>query len=152
MHGSFGIFFFEFKWNFGVHTRPDKNVPSGVTHPSEGANAPGSDVPSVALGSSLRFFCPEKRVAPRITPTLTGKRERTHGAVVEKVLLVLACVDKNPRMINTRGRVMEGKGLKAFPLLVPLTSFRLQCLAFFKLRSPTQSTFDCSSRPTNWRR
>jgi hypothetical protein len=53
-----GIFFFS---NFSeildkVRTRPDKNVPSGGTHPSEGANAPGSDVPSVALSTSLRSF------------------------------------------------------------------------------------------------
>jgi hypothetical protein len=58
MHGSIGIFFFSKLSEIldKVRTPPDKNVPSDGTHPSEGANAPGSDVPSVALSTSFRFF------------------------------------------------------------------------------------------------
>ena len=46
-----------------VRMRPDKNVPSGGgTHPSEGANASGSDVTSVALSTSLRSFLSRQAV------------------------------------------------------------------------------------------
>ena len=57
MRGSIGIFFSNLSEILDkVRTRTDKNVPSGGTNPGKGSNAPGSDVPSIALRTTLRSF------------------------------------------------------------------------------------------------
>jgi hypothetical protein len=57
MQGSLAYFFSNLSEILDkVRTRSDKNVPSGGTHPSEGANAPGSDASSFALSTGLCSF------------------------------------------------------------------------------------------------
>jgi hypothetical protein len=76
-------------------------------------------------------FFPDKRVAPWVTPKLTGKRERTHGAVVEKVLPVIPC-GVNRRMINHTG---EGHGRKrdeGFRLAGPSHNLSAPMLGIFE--------------------
>ena len=119
--GSICIFFSVKREIFDkVHTRPkNKNVPLGGTQPSQWGRM-------YRAQTSLRFrwvpasvrFWPDQRVAPWMTPTLTGKRERTHGTVVGKVLPVLPCYSESEKESGQRDTQRSNVSRRLTSLLI----------------------------------